>query len=82
MGAWGQGRGRAFLGMEVNRCFGSKLGRAIGAKLTGFSLEGEKPPMAFKQIHDSVMFLSSPHHPKAGRGSGFLWGGWVNERNK
>lgn len=69
--------------MKVNRYLGSKLGRAIGGKLTGFNLEGEKPLMVFKQLNDSVMFVSSPHHPKVGSGSGFCVGGeGVDKRAK
>lgn len=66
-------------GMEVNRYLGSKLGRAIGAKRTGFNLEGEKPLMVFKQLNDSVVFVSSPHHPKVGSGSGFCRGWGVDK---
>lgn len=59
--------------VKLNRCFGgSRLGEATGVTLTGFSFEGEKPRVAFKQPNDSVILGSL--HPEAGCGSGFLWG--------
>ena len=64
--------------------WGSRLGGATGVTLTGFSFEGEKPRVAFKQPNDSVILGSL--HPEAGCGSGFLWvwkdRGSIDERKK
>lgn len=61
--------------IKPNRCFGSRLGGALRATLTGFNFEGEKPLMAFKGPNDSVMLASPPHTPTLAVRQAFFGGG-------
>lgn len=56
----GPGPVQGLEGVKLDRCFESRLGRTIGATLTGFNLEGEKPRMALKQQNDSVVLVAPP----------------------
>lgn len=56
----GPGQVQGLARVKLDRCFESRLGRTIGAMLTGFNLEGEKPRMALKQPNDSVVLAAPP----------------------
>lgn len=59
LGRWGWSGVGVFQGVKLDS-FEPRLGRPIGATLTGFNLDREKPRMALKQLNASVVLVSPP----------------------